>query len=269
MDDVVHSFASQFGLTADDECEVVIQDDSQVRISNFLLVGKFMVYKNYNNEAFMLFFKNLWCPRAYVSIHSLKGDRILFAFQSDEDRTTILNGGPRNFKKMLILAHVQDEDIPQQILLQSLAFWIQAFGIPLTYMTAEIGKIVGQSLGVVMKVDQNRTGDYLGDYLCIKVELNVFQPLYRILKVRLPNRIRVDVNLLYGKLYAYCFLYRCFNHVNLGCQQYTGGVIDAAMALYGYWLQAEAKYAGRRNLHGRRFSLGEEDYFVDFDEEQP
>ncbi|KAB2597402.1 hypothetical protein D8674_000322 [Pyrus ussuriensis x Pyrus communis] len=74
-------------------------------------------------------------------------------------------------------------------------------------MTAEIGKIVGQSLGVVMKVDQNRTGDYLGDYLCIKVELNVFQPLYRILKVRLPNRIKVDVDLLYGKLYAYCFLY--------------------------------------------------------------
>lgn len=116
MDDVVHTFASQFGITEDDECEVVLQDDSQVRISNFLLVGKFLAHKNYNKEAFMPFFKNLWRPRAYVS----------------------------NFKKMLlILAPVQDEDIPQKIPLQSLAFWIQAFGIPLTYMTAEIGKIIG------------------------------------------------------------------------------------------------------------------------------
>lgn len=136
-------------------------------------------------------------------------------------------------------------------------------------MTAEIGKIIGQSLGVVMKVDQNRTGDCLGDYLCIKVELNVFQPLCRILKVRLPNGVRVDVDLLYEGLYAYCFLCRCFDHVDLGCQRYTCGVIDAAMALYGSWLQAEAKCVGCRNLRGRRFSLGEEDYFVDSDEEQP
>lgn len=113
MDDVAHSFSLQFGLTEDDECEVVIQDDSQVRISNFLLVGKFLALKNYNKEAFMSFFKKLWRPRAYVSIHSVKGDKILFDFQSDGDRTTILKGGQWNFKKMLLIfALVQDEDIP-------------------------------------------------------------------------------------------------------------------------------------------------------------
>ncbi|KAM1181798.1 hypothetical protein ACFX13_000368 [Malus domestica] len=181
MDNAVHSFASQFGITEDDECEVVIQDNSQVGISNFLLVGKFLAHKNYNKEAFMSFFKNLWRPRAYVSIYSLKGDIILFTFQSDGDHTTILNRGPWNFKKMLfILAPV---------------------------------------------------------------------PI-------------VESSFLDSSLW-------CFDHVDLGCQRYTGGVIDTAMALYGSWLQAKAKCAGRYNLRGCRFRLGEEDYFVDSDEEHP
>ena len=59
MDDVVHSFASRFGLTEEDECEVVIQDDSHIRVADFLLVGKLLAHKNYNREVFMSFFRNL------------------------------------------------------------------------------------------------------------------------------------------------------------------------------------------------------------------
>lgn len=54
-------------------------------------------------------------------------------------------------------------------------------------MTVEIWKIIGQSLGSVVTVDQNKHGDCLGEFLRIKVALDVFQPLRRLLKVRLPN----------------------------------------------------------------------------------
>ena len=59
MDDVVHSFATRFGLTEEEENEVIVQDDSQLRVSNFFMVGKLLAHKNYNREAFMSFFTNL------------------------------------------------------------------------------------------------------------------------------------------------------------------------------------------------------------------
>lgn len=80
MDDVVHSFASRFGLTEVEECEVVIQDDSQIQISKFLLVGKLLAHKNYSKKTFMNFSRNLWRPKASISIQPLNGDRFLFFF---------------------------------------------------------------------------------------------------------------------------------------------------------------------------------------------
>lgn len=140
MDDVVHSFALRFLLTEEkEECEVVVKEDSQVCISGCLMVGKLLAHKNYNKEAFMSFFKNLWRPKACASIRPWCGDRFLFAFQFESDCRSVPYRGPWNFKKMLlILAIVKEGDSPHQIPLQSQAFWVQAFGIPLTYTTMEM-----------------------------------------------------------------------------------------------------------------------------------
>lgn len=100
-------------------------------------------------------------------------------------------------------------------------------------MTVEMRKIIGQSLGSVVTVDRNKHGDCLGEFLRFKVALDVFQPLRRLLKVRLPNGMRMDVDILYERLPAYCFLCGCFDHVGLGCHLYTGGVIEPDKAPYG------------------------------------
>lgn len=135
----------------------------------------------------------------------------------DEDRKIVLHGGPWTFKKMLLLlAVVQDNGIPQHIPLQRQTFWVQAFVIPLVFMTMEMGKVIGQSLVSLVKVDQNRNGDCLGDFFRIKVEIDVFQPLRRVLKVCLPTGDGVAVALLYERLPAYCFLCGCFDHTSLG-----------------------------------------------------
>lgn len=120
----------------------------------------------------------------------------------------------------------------------------------------------------MLKVDQNRLGDCLGDFIRVRVVLVVFHPLRWLLKVRLPNGSRVDVELLYERLPAYCFMCGCFDHVGLGLHLYSGKVIEADKTTYGSWLQAEVKRANIRNLRGRRFRLEKEEEFVDSDVEQ-
>lgn len=178
MDEMLHSFAFRFGLTEDEKHEVVVSADGDCRISQYPLVGKLLAHKNYNKEVFMSFFRNLWRSRVEVTIQALSGDRFLFAFSSDEDHQTVLHRGPWTFKKMLLLLSlVHDYDIPQHIPLRRQAFWIQAFGIPLVFMTMEMGKVIGQSLGSLVNVDQNRNSDCLGEFFRIKVEIDVFQAL--------------------------------------------------------------------------------------------
>lgn len=66
--------------------------------------------------------------------------------------------------------------------------------------------IIRGNLGKVHKVDRNRNDDYLRDYLRVKVRLDVFHLLRRVLILHLPSDECVSVELLYEKLHAYCFL---------------------------------------------------------------
>lgn len=79
----------------------------------------------------------------------------------------------------------------------------------------------------------------------------------------------MDVDLLYERLPAYCFMCGCFDHVGLGCHLYTGSAIEPDKAPYGSWLQAEIKWANRSNLRDRRFGLGTDDAFVAADVKRP
>ncbi|KAB2622389.1 hypothetical protein D8674_024571 [Pyrus ussuriensis x Pyrus communis] len=63
----------------------------------------------------------------------------------------------------------------------------------------------------------------------------------------------MDVDLLYERHPAYCFLYGCFDHIGLGCHHYTKGRIDDSTVPYGLWLQAEVKH----------------DVLMDYEDDQP
>ncbi|KAM1774944.1 hypothetical protein COP1_044201 [Malus domestica] len=137
MDDVVHSFASRFGLTEEEECEVVVGDDSHVRVADFLLVEIFGVL-----EPVFLY-------------------------------------------------------------------------------------------------------DCLGEFLRVGVAIDVFHPLRRLLKVRLPNRSRVDVDLLYEKLPAYCFLCGRRSSVLTDPTSAVGGLVWVRMMPLWIWMLSNRTRVGR------------------------
>lgn len=106
----------------------------------------------------------------------------------------------------MLLTPVNEGDVPRQITLRNQNFWIQIFGILFDYMKQEMGLVIAMSLEEVVTVDRNRNGDCLGDFMRVRVLINVYQPLRRVLKVRLPNGKRFKVELFYENLPAYCFL---------------------------------------------------------------
>ena len=58
-------------------------------------------------------------------------------------------------------------------------FWVQIHGLPTISQTKEASVRIGSILGKVEKVDVENKGFCLGGYLCIRVTMDITQPLCR------------------------------------------------------------------------------------------
>lgn len=67
-------------------------------------------------------------------------------------------------------------------------FWIQMYNLLLIYMKREIGKQIGDSIGVVQEVDVREGGFGRGGALRVKVELNLKKSIARARTVNLLGK---------------------------------------------------------------------------------
>ncbi|KAL5825065.1 hypothetical protein ACOSQ3_021128 [Xanthoceras sorbifolium] len=58
-------------------------------------------------------------------------------------------------------------------------FWIQLHNIPLFCMTKEAGLQLGSKVGKVKDIDTGASGDCMGKFLRIRVNIDISQPLKR------------------------------------------------------------------------------------------
>ena len=71
--------------------------------------------------------------------------------------------------------------------------------------TKEIRASIGETLGVVEKVDVDDKGFSMGGYLHIRVLVNIAKPLCRGWKIRLGRENLLWVNLKYERLPIFCY----------------------------------------------------------------
>lgn len=164
MDELMESFTSHFVLMEDELKPLVIREEAamQVRSTKFFLVGKLLSRKHVNKEAFKRTMRALWRPKAKVVIAEFKPDRFVYAFNTVEERTIVLNGGPWTFDKcLLVLAKVDSLSNPARVPLVRQEFWVQVKGLPFEFMTEEMGKMIGEALGEYVVTDQSRRREHL------------------------------------------------------------------------------------------------------------
>ncbi|ONI16547.1 hypothetical protein PRUPE_3G105700 [Prunus persica] len=156
-------------------------------MSNFLLVGRLFIWKPFNGEALM------------HTMTALLGDNLfLFFFPTQEELLQILSGGPWTFNCFLLGLAVADDQ----------EFWVQIKGLLLVFMTRVMGKHIGEALSEYVVSDQNKKGELSGNYLHIRVGLDVMKPLRRCMPMRISDRkadtIWADIR--YEKLPNLCYL---------------------------------------------------------------
>jgi hypothetical protein len=94
------------------------------------------------------------------------------------DKKQILEGRPRVFEgSLFIIEDFDGTSSPSLFKFDKVGFWIRMVDLPLVCMNQATGRRIGSTIGLVEVVDTEKDGIGRGEYLCVKVVVDLFKPL--------------------------------------------------------------------------------------------
>ena len=147
-----------------------------------------------------------WKTKEDFEVSDLGENRVLFLFKTMDDLDKVLLLGPWSHDKYLfILRKLQVGESAWKVCLERVSFWIQIHGLPTMNQTKEIGTRIGETLGLVEKMDVDDKGFYMGGCLRIHISVKTTEPLCRGRKIHLGKVDPVWVDFKYKRLPIFCY----------------------------------------------------------------
>ncbi|CAH9104021.1 unnamed protein product [Cuscuta europaea] len=126
----------------------------------FPVVGVLLTDRKVRFTAIKEMVSSLWRPGKGLSIKEVGEKRYLFTFYHRLDMNRVLDGGPWQFeKKLLLLNEVKPDDIPHKIVLNEADFWVQVHNVPYSLVNLGTTRKVGNFIGKFMKYADNQNSE--------------------------------------------------------------------------------------------------------------
>jgi hypothetical protein len=185
-----------------------------------------------------------WKPSGMAWFKVLGDNLFLKDFEHSWDKAHVLEGRPWVFEGNLF----SEVDFigtipPAKIVFTFASFWVRMFNLPLACMGENMGVRLGNLVGVVEAVDSNEDGVGWGEYLRVRIRLDISKSLAwgRVLKLNGDN---IWVAFQHERLPKFCFQCGIIRHGGESCMSKRGGLLPAASAKlqYGPWLRASPAF---------------------------
>ena len=169
------------------------------------------------------------------------GDNILlFAFESEEDTEKVLMGEPWAFDRHLVVFQRYDMSSPiENLQFNRVAFWIQIHNLPYSLLSSEVASSLGETLGEVT-VPKDQTEMRGGNFLRVRVVIDVSEPLCRGRRVKFDENEEGWVSFMYERLPNLCYWCGHLTHDDKECSLWlrSGGTLSPSEQQYGPWMRA-------------------------------
>lgn len=109
-----------------------------------------------------------------------------------------------------------------------------------------IGKLIGASLGRVEEVDIEEGAVEWGEFMQVRVHLDITKPLIQCKKMTIGSSEPVSMSFTYERLLDFCFCCGIMGHNHKACPQWLKGkeLYDWEGLSYGSWLKTGQQRIG-------------------------
>ncbi|KAH7838605.1 hypothetical protein Vadar_028843 [Vaccinium darrowii] len=256
MDDDLSARFQSFSLTEEEQGEVILSQDDvvdSVAECQSSLFGKVISQKPPNLVGLRNTMEKVWGHPKNFRVLAVGNGIFQFIFPSDMEASRVLRGKPWFFNNnFLNLERWQSNKALKDYCFDFTPMYIQVWGLPLQFMSKDVGVKLGMKFGDVDDVRIPQSGTREGRFLRIRTTINVKQPLKRGSLIKLSDAAPSWVEFRYEKLPAFCRYCGKVGHEFLGCNQRFLDMEDEVfrIAQYGDWLRASpATQPGRRPSH--------------------
>ncbi|CAH9061651.1 unnamed protein product [Cuscuta europaea] len=126
----------------------------------FPVVGVLLTDRKVRFPAIKEMLSSLWRLSKGLSVKEVGEKRYLFTFYHRLDMNRVLDGGPWQFEKsLLLLKEVKSDDISHKIVLNETDFWVQVHNVPYSMVNLGTARRVGNFTGRFIKYDDNQNSE--------------------------------------------------------------------------------------------------------------
>lgn len=160
--------------------------------------------------------KNLWKPKAGMTMIALENDYFLVRFTTMLDYHHAMFAGPRLIMDhYLIVKEWSPNFDPWEDTEEKLLVWVWLPGIPIEYFNAEFLEKVGNKIGRLMRIDDATSEISRRRFARICVEVDITKPLLPRFKIK-GRAMKIE----YEGFHLICFHCGIYGHRNDGCPSY-------------------------------------------------
>ncbi|XP_042964587.1 uncharacterized protein LOC122298799 [Carya illinoinensis] len=208
MEDDLLVLYTKLSLTEKESEDVVIESENLEEVlprGEKCLFMQLFTGKYFNWEAFKGMMRKIWRTIMGVCFRDLSSTMFLVEFDDVSDKENVLREGPWTFDKHLVLFAEADGRLQvQQIKLETASFWVRLHDLPIMARNVHVGQKLGEKIDIVEEVDLEKGEVEWGEYLRVRVKLNVNEPLLRGSKLSVGGGQSVWIRFSYERLPNLC-----------------------------------------------------------------
>ncbi|KAH7850906.1 hypothetical protein Vadar_004457 [Vaccinium darrowii] len=258
MEEEILNRIASFVLTSEEDKEVeILAEDFKASKHECLhsVMGKIITQKGINLAGLKAAMESVWGYPKGFKVMEIGGGIYQVVFGNKMDLLRVLAGNPWLYNNQLIVLQRWSEGVlPDEINFSYSPFWIQLWGMPLEFMSIDVGKRMMDGFGDVQQVSIAQLSGNQGRCVRVKVELDLQKPLPRGKKVYTVDWNLIRVSFRYEKLLILCYYCGVVGHDDHACMvkhhEVKAGVMKENQ--YGGWLRASpVKLPPRRRGEGQ------------------
>ncbi|XP_019182533.1 PREDICTED: uncharacterized protein LOC109177592 [Ipomoea nil] len=203
------------------------------------LVGRLLTDRPIRFEHMQHVLASVWRPVMGMYAFSLADDLFLFQFPHPKDLQRIIDDGPWSFENhLLVCEQVSTGTRPEDVLLDSIPFWVQIHGLPAMYASPDFITKIGDYIESFIASDPFNFRGAWKSFYKIRVRLGVSSPLKRQMKLTRRDGTMQWITFKYERLNTFCYCCELLGHLDKFCKTaYEEGILPEEFP-FGAWLRA-------------------------------